>query len=124
VSVCGIGLPLSERGIKPYIPRTLNFWTLAMPQQMEFRIRGLGLRGWLIILVSVSVVIAVAVAIAVVAVGVFLFLLPLLVVAAALYYLFGRTKFRARDRQNKGPVIIDGEFHIVDASEIERTPPR
>ena len=94
-----------------------------MPQPMDFRIRGPGLRGWLIILVSLSVIIAIAVAIAVVAVGVFLFLLPLLAVAAAVYYLFGR-KFRRPYKQDKGPVIIDGEFHIVDAGEIERTPPK
>lgn len=94
-----------------------------MPRPMDFRILGPGLRGWLIILVSASVVIAIAVAIAVVAVGVFLFLLPLLALAAVLYYLFGTTKFRRPYRQGKGPVIIDGEFHIVDAPEIERTPP-
>ena len=95
-----------------------------MPQPMGFRIRGPGLRGWLIILVSLSVLIAIAMAIAVVAVGLFLFLLPLLVVVATFYYLFGRTKFRPRQKQGKGPVIIDGEFHIVDAPEIERTPPK
>jgi len=96
---------------------------LAMPQPMEFRIRGLGLRGWLMILVGVSVAMAIVVAIAVVAVGVFLFLLPLLAVVATFYYLFGRTKFRPRNRQGKGPVIIDGDFHIVDAPTIERRPP-
>jgi hypothetical protein len=96
---------------------------LTMPQPMEFRIRGLGLRGWLMILVSISVAMAIVVAIAVVAVGVFLFLLPLLVVAGIFYYLFGRTKFRPRNKQGKGPVIIDAEFHVVDASEIERKPP-
>jgi hypothetical protein len=94
---------------------------LAMPQPVEFRIRGLGLRGWLMILVSISVAMAIVVAIAVVAVGVFLFLLPLLAVLGIFYYLFGRTKFRPRN--SNGPVIIDGEFHIVDASEIERKPP-
>ena len=95
-----------------------------MPQPMDFRIRGLGLRGWLMILVSLSVVIAVVVAITVVAVGLFLFLLPVLAVLATLYYLFGRTKFHRRYSQGKGPVIIDAEFHIVDASETERTPPK
>lgn len=94
-----------------------------MPQ-MDFRIRGPGLRGWLTIIVSVAVVLAIIVAIAVVAVGIFLFLLPLLVVAATLYYLFGRAKSRPRNEHGKGPVIIDGEFHIVDTSQIERTPPR
>ena len=34
-----------------------------MPQPMEFRIRGLGLRGWLMILVSVAVAMAIVVAI-------------------------------------------------------------
>jgi hypothetical protein len=120
-SVCGIGLALFERRIKPYIPRKLNFWIFTMPQPMEFRIRRPGLKGWLIILVSVSVVIAIAVAIAVVAVGVFLFLLPLLVIAAALYYLFGRTTFRRRYRQGRTPVIIDGEFRRVNPSDMERT---
>ena len=76
------------------------------------------------ILVSVSVVIAIAVAIAVVAVGVFLFLLPLLAVSAVVYYLFGRTKSRGSHRQGKEPVIIDAEFHIVDAPELERKPPQ
>jgi hypothetical protein len=95
-----------------------------MPEPTDFRIRGLGLKGWLIILVSVSVAIAIVVAIAVIAVGVFLFLLPLLALVAALYYLFGRTRFRPRYKQGMGPVIIDGEFRRVDASEIEPTPPR
>jgi uncharacterized membrane protein len=90
---------------------------------MEFRIRGLGLRGWLMILVSVSVAVAIIVAIAVVALGVFLFLLPVLAVAAAFYYVFGRMRFRPQYKQGKGPVIIDGEFRIVDASEIEQKPP-
>jgi uncharacterized membrane protein len=95
-----------------------------MPQPMEFRVRGLGLRGWLIVLVSVTVVVAVAVAIAVVAVGVFLFLLPVLVVAAALTYLFGGAKFRRRYKRGNSPVIIDGEFRRVDPSEFERKPPQ
>jgi len=47
-----------------------------MPQPIEFRIRGLGLRGWLMILVSVAVALAIVVAIAVVAVGVFLSCCP------------------------------------------------
>jgi len=71
--------------------------------------------------VAVSLILAVAVAIAVVAIGVFLFLLPVLVVAAALYYVFGSTKFRRRYGQGKTPVIIDGEFRRVDPSDMERT---
>jgi uncharacterized protein HemY len=90
---------------------------------MEFRIRGLGLRGWLMILVSLTVFLAIVVAIAVVAIGVFLFLLPLLAVSAVVYYLFGRTRSRRPHGQGKAPVIIDGEFRIVDASELERKPP-
>ena len=93
-----------------------------MPGPMDFRVVGRpGLRGWLMIVVGVSVIVAIAVAIAVVAIGVFLFLLPLLAVAAALYYVFGRTKFRRRYRQGKTPVIIDGEFRRVDPSDMERT---
>src|SRR5258706_3845329 len=69
----------------------------AMPRRTNFRVVGRpGLRGWLIILVAVSMIVAIAVAIAVVAIGVFLFLLPLLIVAAALYYVFWRTKLRRR----------------------------
>ena len=95
-----------------------------MPQRGDFRVVGRpGLRGWLIILVALSMIVAIAVAIAVVAIGVFLFLLPVLVVAAALYYVFGRAKFRRRYRQGKAPVIIDGEFRRVDASDMERTRP-
>ena len=115
---------LFEQRIKPYIPRKLNLRILAMPQPMDFRIRGPGLRGWLMILVSLAVAIAIVVAIAVVAIGVFLFLLPLLALLAILYYLFGRTKLRQRYKQKEGPAIIDGEFRIVDASEIEREPPK
>ena len=93
-----------------------------MPRPVDFRVVGRpGLSGWLMILVAVSLIVAVAVAIAVVAIGVFLFLLPLLVVAAALYYLFGRTTFRRRYKQGKTPMIIDGEFRRVDPSDMERT---
>jgi len=102
----------------------IHFSGLTMPQPMDFRIRGPGLKGWLTILVGVCVLVAIAVAVAVVAVGVFLFLLPVLVVAAAVYYLFGRRIFRRRYGQRKAPIIIDGEFRILDASEIDRKPPR
>jgi hypothetical protein len=109
---------------KPYIPRKLQSRIFQMPQPMGFRIRGLGLRGWLIIFVSLSVVVAIAVAIAVVAIGVFLFVLPVLAVAAALTYVFGRTKSRQRDKPGKSPIIIEGEFRRVDPSDFEREPPR
>jgi hypothetical protein len=115
---------LFEQWRKPYIPRKIGTSDLSMPQPMDFRVRGPGLRGWLIILVSVSLVVAIAVAIAVIAVGVFLFLLPVLAVAAVLTYLFGRTKFRGRARRGKSPVIIDGEFRRVDPSEFEQKPPQ
>ena len=102
----------------------IRYSSFAMPEPMDFRTRGPGLKGWVIILVGVAVVVAIGVAIAVVAVGVFLFLLPLLLVMAVIYYLFGRNRFRSRYGRTKAPVVIDGEFRILDASEIDRKPPR
>ena len=91
---------------------------------MQFRMSGrLGFKGWLTILVALTVVVAIGVAIAIVAVSVFLFLLPVLAVAAAIYYLLWRLRvYRARQQAPKEPVIIDGEFRILDAAEIERDP--
>jgi hypothetical protein len=86
--------------------------------------RGPGLKGWLRIFVAIAVLLAIAVAVAVVAVGVLLFLLPMLVVASAVYYLFGRSRFRGRYGRTKAPMVIDGEFRILDAAEIDRKPPR
>jgi len=91
---------------------------------MQFRVSGrLGFKGWLTILVALTVVVAIGVAIAIVAVSVFLFLLPVLAVAAAIYYLLWRLRvYPARQQAPEEPVIIAREFRILDAAEIERDP--
>ena len=87
-----------------------------MPQRLYFQVaKGLGVRGWLTILVALSLVVAITVAIAVVAVGVFLFLLPVIAITAAVLYLFPRSRYRrAAYRRPQDPQIIDGEFRIID----------
>jgi uncharacterized protein (DUF58 family) len=90
----------------------------AMTQPREFRIHyRLGLRAWLTLIVALTVAVAILVAISIVAIGVFLFLLPIFVIASVLYYLFPRARSQ---RRAEGPIIIDGEFHVVEPDAIEK----
>ena len=91
-----------------------------MPQP-SFHVR-LGWSGWVALLVSVVLVLTVAAVLAVVLLGVFVILLPVVLVGAALYYFF--PSLRARHRyQRREPDIIEGEYRVVDPSQIKIEPP-
>jgi hypothetical protein len=75
-----------------------------------------GLRGW----AAIGAAAAVLVAAAILAVGLLLFLLPLLLLASVLYFFLPRRPLDSiRKDMPGGPAIIDGEFHVVGAGEIE-----
>lgn len=91
-----------------------------MPQP-SFHVR-LGWSGWLTLLVSVMLVLTVAAVLAIVLLGVFVILLPVVLVGAALYYFF--PSLRTRHRYQWGePDIIEGEYRVVDPSQIKIEPP-
>jgi uncharacterized protein YhhL (DUF1145 family) len=74
----------------------------------------LGLKAWIVILFSLALGFGLVLAAAIVAIGVFLFLLPVLalaMIASTLMWKWGRRKV---PRQPGEPVIIDGEFRLVD----------
>jgi hypothetical protein len=101
------------------------YWMFcAMTQPGEFRIwPRLGLRAWVTLIVTLVVTAAILIAIAAIAFGILLFLLPVFALGALLYYLFP-SKFRpAYYRHTRQSEIIDGEFRVVDAVEIERKRP-
>jgi hypothetical protein len=93
-----------------------------MTQQGQFRILPrLGWRGWTVLIAWLAILAAVGIAFTVIAFGIFLFLLPVFVVATLLYYLFPPRRRSAPGRpQPENTTIIDGEFRVVDAPEIER----
>jgi cobalamin synthase len=91
-----------------------------MTQPRQFRIwPRLGLRGWVTLIFALAVTLAILVAITAVALGIVLFLLPVLAVAALLFYLFP-SMFRPAQSRRKDATIIDGEYRVVDSAEIER----
>jgi hypothetical protein len=94
-----------------------------MTQPGQFRIwRQLGLRAWITLILALILTAVILVAIAAVAIGILLFLLPVLVLGALLYYVFP-PKFRTAQYRREKTTIIDGEFRVVDAAEIDRKPP-
>jgi cobalamin synthase len=91
-----------------------------MTQPRQFRIwPRLGLRGWVTLILALAMTIAILIAITALALGILLFLLPVIAVAALLFYLFP-SRFRPGQRRRQETTIIDGEFRVLDAAEIER----
>ena len=91
-----------------------------MPQP-SFHVR-LGWSGWLTLLVALLLVLTVAAVLAVVLLGVFIIVLPVVLVGAALYYFFPSLRTRHRDQWRETD-IIEGEYRIVDPSQIKIEPP-
>jgi len=86
-----------------------------MPRPIRVYVRGLGFTGWVTVLFALALLVAILIAIAVVAVGIFLFLLPVILVSALAYYLLPRRRARpARHRGTKEPVILEGDFIVLD----------
>lgn len=91
-----------------------------MPQP-SFHVR-LGWSGWLTLLIALALVLTVAAVLAVVLLGVFILLLPVVIVGAALYYFFPSLRNHHRE-QWRETEIIEGEYRVVDPSQIKIEPP-
>ena len=91
-----------------------------MPQP-SFHVR-LGWSGWLTLLIALALVLTVAAVLAVVLLGVFIILLPVVLVGAALYYFFPSLRTRHRGQWPE-PDIIEGDYRVVDPSQIKIEPP-
>jgi len=91
-----------------------------MPQP-SFHVR-LGWSGWLTLLIALALALTVAAVLAVVLLGVFILLLPVVLVGAALYYFFPSLRTRHRE-QWRETEIIEGEYRVVDPSQIKIEPP-
>jgi hypothetical protein len=87
----------------------------------NFYIR-LGWSGWLTLLISVVLVLTVAALLALVLLGVFIILLPVVLVGAALYYFFPSLRNRHQGQWQETD-IIEGEYRVVDPSQIQIDPP-
>jgi len=92
-----------------------------MPQPMGFHVR-LGWSGWLTLLIVLGLVIAIAAVVAVLLLGVFVILLPVVLIAALLYYLFPNLRYRQTGERREQD-IIEGEYRVVDPRRLERDPP-
>jgi hypothetical protein len=90
-----------------------------MPPQNNPRVHILrfGLRGW----AAIGEATVVLVAVAVLALGLFVLFLPILLLAPVLYYFLPRPKgYSLRRQQPKDSTIIEGEFRMIDSSDIEK----
>ena len=86
-----------------------------MPRPIRIYVRGLGFTGWVVVLLSLALLVAILIAIAVVAAGIFLFLLPVIVISWVAYYLLPRRRRQpARPQASKEPVILEGEFIVLE----------
>jgi cobalamin synthase len=91
-----------------------------MTQPGQFHIwPRLGLRGWVTLIFALALTVAILIAITALALGILFFLLPVIAVVALFFYLFP-SQYRRSQRRPKDATIIDGEFRVVDAAEIER----
>jgi predicted membrane metal-binding protein len=79
------------------------------------RIRRIGLPSWQLALILIAAF-AIGLAVAVVATGVFLIVLPVALLAALAYRLFGPRRRRGGSRVWQGRVI-EGEYEVVDGAE-------
>jgi hypothetical protein len=90
-----------------------------VPQPIVFRFRRpQGRLGWLTIATALLLFVAIGLAFTVIALGAFIILAPIAVIAAAISYRFPSRWLRPRRRQGPPrPIIIDGDFRILDADE-------
>src|SRR5262245_17680572 len=93
-----------------------------MPQPMGFRIR-LGWSGWLYLVLALGLILAVASVVAVLLLGAFIVLLPVIVVAALLYYLFPSLRYRRQGQWRRERDIVEGDYRVVDPTRLELDPP-
>lgn len=86
----------------------------------QYRVRFVQIPRWLALVVG-ALSIAFAIALFLLSVTVFLLVLPVIVVAGALYYFFGRLPRALRKaRREADAQIIEGEYRVVRSERIER----
>jgi hypothetical protein len=84
------------------------------------RVRLLRMPPWLAVLMAVALL-AILVTIAIVAFGVFLIVFPTLVIAGALFRLFGRGRVWPADHGPVShPTIIEGEYRVIGTKRLDR----
>jgi len=95
------------------------------PPKSPIRIQ-FGLSGWVAILSALAIFFLLVATIAFLAVGLFVFFLPVLLIAPILYYFMPNLRPKvvtlngaSTQWETKGQTIIDGEFRVVDANEVE-----
>ena len=91
-------------------------------QSTEYRVRTFsGFRAWVAIALALALGVAIIGAVAVVAIGILLFVLPVLILSAALSYAFlWFRRGRGPRRGGQQPVVLEGEYRVLDAPELER----
>jgi hypothetical protein len=84
----------------------------------EFRIRFIRIPRWQIML-GAGLIFALIVAFFVFAFGIFLLLLPVLAIAAAIFYLFGGRRPPVGRGDAANDHIIDGDYRVVEQDRID-----
>jgi hypothetical protein len=84
----------------------------------QYQVRFVQIPRWLALTVG-ALAVAFAIALFLLSLTVFLLILPVIAVAGALYYLFGRPRAARATRNASRAEIIDGEYRVVDPERIE-----
>lgn len=77
------------------------------------QVRFLQIPRWLAVVVG-ALTIAFAIALFLLSLTVFLLILPVIVVAGALYYLFGLPRTARKSRGDRQVEIIEGEYRVIE----------
>lgn len=98
---------------------------MSRPPKSSIRIQ-FGLSGWVAIISALAIFSVLVAAIAFLAVGLFVILLPILLIAPVLYYFMPNLRPKVvplnggeTQWETKGHTVIDGDFRVVDACEVE-----
>lgn len=84
----------------------------------EFRVRFIRIPRWQIML-GAGLIFASIVAFFVLALGIFLLLLPVLAIAAAIFYLFGGRRPPVGRESAANDRIIDGDYRVVEQDRLD-----
>jgi hypothetical protein len=84
----------------------------------EFRVRFVRIPRWQIML-GAGLIFTLIVAFFVLALGIFLLLLPVLAIAAAIFYLFGGRRPPVGSESAANDRIIDGDYRVVEQDRLD-----